>query len=547
MKSTYLQALCLAIVSLTPIAAFADDDPPQVAIGERLFLETRFAQYFEAHCGGNINAPLATGDPAMDDTVTTGTSQPGPFAGQSMNCRACHLVDEQNAALGNRTYNDFARRSPIPARIEDNLTETPRNSPPLVNASMPRSIFALHFDAEFPSKKDLVIGTLTGRNYGWLAGEEARARAHVAQVIREDDGSGALAQQYGGSYRDVFAANANVPAEFRLPKAYRLNVDKATDTQILNLIGNLMGAYMQSLTFSRDSHGIYNGSPYDAFLAKNKLPRKPAAGESAIAYGARLLRALNALQSPQFISNADGSFQVHTNQSFTFGATELAGLKIFLRRPVRPNGPLSQAEINQGAIGNCVACHAPPNFTDFKFHNVGATQEEYDSIHGSGAFSALRIPSLAERQADPDAYLPASAKHPFAEGRFRAVPSAQEPQLTDLGLWNIFANPDHPLSQPSILRALTGGRPATKAALLPKTIALFKTPGLRDLADSGPYLHTGRKDTLVDVVDLYRTNSSLQRAGALRNGATELSAMSILPTDEAPLAAFLTSLTEDYE
>jgi cytochrome c peroxidase len=194
-----------------------------------------------------------------------------------------------------------------------------------------------------------------------------------------------------------------------------------------------------------------------------------------------------------------------------------------------------------------VACHAPPNFTDFKFHNVGATQEEYDAIHGSGAFSALRIPSLAERQADPDAFLPASAKHPFAEGRFRAVPSALEPQNTDLGLWNIFANPDHPLSQAAILRALTGGRPATKAALLPKTIALFKTPGLRDLADSGPYLHTGRKDTLVDVVDLYRTNSSLQRAGALRNGATELSAVSILPTDEASLAAFLTSLTEDYE
>jgi hypothetical protein len=39
--------------------SWADDaDPAQVAIGERLFLETRFSQFFLAHAGGNPNATL---------------------------------------------------------------------------------------------------------------------------------------------------------------------------------------------------------------------------------------------------------------------------------------------------------------------------------------------------------------------------------------------------------------------------------------------------------------------------------------------------------
>src|SRR6185295_6997669 len=47
-------------------AAFAQEeeeeaDPAQVAIGERLFLETRFAQFAAAQ-GGDVNAPFPIGD-----------------------------------------------------------------------------------------------------------------------------------------------------------------------------------------------------------------------------------------------------------------------------------------------------------------------------------------------------------------------------------------------------------------------------------------------------------------------------------------------------
>ena len=95
-----------------------------------------------------------------------------------MNCRACHLVDESSdrAARGVRTYGDFARRSPIPER-GDGRTHTPRNSPPLVNATLARDgSFFLHFDGEFASAEELVEGGFTGRNFGWLPDERRQAR-----------------------------------------------------------------------------------------------------------------------------------------------------------------------------------------------------------------------------------------------------------------------------------------------------------------------------------------------------------------------------------
>ena len=134
----------------------ARPDRAEVSLGERLFLETRFAQFFFAHFHGNANTNLPMGDPALQSTVTSGQQLPGPFAGLSMNCRACHLVNE-HAALGrgHRTYADYARRSPIPAR-EDGKTATARNSPAMVDASVARSgdLF-LHYDGEFASSQDL--------------------------------------------------------------------------------------------------------------------------------------------------------------------------------------------------------------------------------------------------------------------------------------------------------------------------------------------------------------------------------------------------------
>src|SRR5450432_518136 len=105
-----------------------DVTPAEDSIGERLFLDPRFAQYFAAHMT-DVNQPLAVGDPIVEQVYTTNGTLPGPFAGQSMNCRSCHFVTEFQgvAGAGNRTYSDYTTHSPIP-RAMNGFTLTPRNA-----------------------------------------------------------------------------------------------------------------------------------------------------------------------------------------------------------------------------------------------------------------------------------------------------------------------------------------------------------------------------------------------------------------------------------
>jgi cytochrome c peroxidase len=82
---------------------------------------------------------------------------------------------------------------------------------------------------------------------------------------------------------------------------------------------------------------------------------------------------------------------------------------------------------------------------------------------------------------------------------------------------------------------------------LATTIAQFKTPMLRDLEDSAPYFHNGIKLKFTDVVQFYVRMSALARAGTLRNAPVEFQGMSLSDSDVAAVAAFLASLTEDYD
>jgi cytochrome c peroxidase len=519
-------------------------DPPEVALGERLFMETRFAQFFAAHANGDANATLVDGDLVLAASVTTSDqSMPGPFAGLSMNCRACHLVAEHRAnGKGNRSYSDFARRSPIPSR-DDGRKLTARNSQPLVNALVSREcdVF-LHNDGEFGSGTDLVKGTFTGRNFGWLARERPEALRHIAHIIREDNGRGQLALEFGGyPYRKVFAGSSSEIAEdYLVGQEFRIDVLTASDGEILDAIARAVESYMRSLRYSRDERLEYDSSPYDVFLEKNKLPRRPTPGQSTRYYIRYLLTMLDDVKEPRYVTSADRCFKT-LKQDFHFGPLELAGMKLFFSRSDNRATPSGRS------VGNCVACHAPPHFSDFAFHNTGASQEEYDSIHGPGAFTKLFVPELGQRATNFEAWLPATSNHPRAVGSLCEIPSADFPGRADLGLWNVFANPDHAAIQPALLRLFPGGHNPEPSLLLPQTIGLFKTPTLRGLAMSPPYLHTGQKDSLEDVVKFYKKSATLARAGALRNGAAELAEIHLQDDDVAPLAAFLRALNEDYE
>jgi cytochrome c peroxidase len=398
----------------------------------------------------------------------------------------------------------------------------------------------LHSDGEFVDAVSLVEATLTGRNFGWSPDQQAQAIAHIANVIRQDDGTSQLAiQRTGGlSYTTLFLGTVTgTPEQLDLPPAFQLNVQTATDQQVLDAVANLIAAYMQALVFLE---GAGTGSPYDAFLAANNLPRAPAAGQTLAAYNQQLLSAINNLQNPVFVTGANRSFKYHS-QPFMFGSNELAGLKIFL-------GSAPGAMDGSQHAGNCASCHPAPNFTDTLFHCTGVSQEEYDAANGSGAFVNLALPSLAVRNANYNQYLPMTLNHPMASESFRHMAVAGQPQLADLGMWNVYLNPDMPNPQSALASVVCGaGIDCSVDQGLAYTIAQFKTPTLRDLADSNPYFHNGSKLALQDVVNFYVANSLLARQGNLRNAPTQFQNMSISQSDVSALVAFLQALTEDYD
>ncbi|MGA8740863.1 MAG: hypothetical protein WB561_06725 [Terracidiphilus sp.] len=522
----------------------SDSTPPADSIGEALFLDTRFGQFFAANMTG-VNAPLPAGDPVVNQVQTLNGPLPGPFAGQAINCRFCHFVTEFEGVphAGNRTYSDFTTHSPMPRMQANGFDHTPRNSMQMVDSFTSRSgpLF-LHFDGEFASGEDLVVGTLTGRNFGWSPSQYNQAIAHIAQVIREDDGSSQLAADRLNSlsYAVLFkGTDPRIPSDLLLPASQRLDVSTARDTQVAGEVAICIAQYMKDLLFQRDSFGRYIGSPYDNFLRVNHLPQQPLAGETKASYNQRLYQQTLALNNPIFIIPNDGSFKYHS-QPYQFGALELQGLKIFL-------ASASAGAVNAHA-GNCASCHQAPDFSDFVFHNNGVSQEEYDGAHGSGTFLNLFIPANTQRLASFDTYMPVSPAHPNASEAFRHPADPNNPSYADLGLWNVYLNPDMPNPQANLSSFVcAAGKDCTVDQRLASTIAQFKTPVLRDLEDSAPYFHNGSAPKFDDVINHYIQMSQLARAGAMRNAPAEFANMSISQDDLAALVAFLQSLTEDYD
>jgi cytochrome c peroxidase len=166
---------------------------------------------------------------------------------------------------------------------------------------------------------------------------------------------------------------------------------------------------------------------------------------------------------------------------------------------------------------------------------------------------ALTVPTLAQRDANPNAYLPVSPEHPDATETFRMAPVASDPDKADLGVWNIFANPDLPARKTPLRKFLCAISThqfadcgATDDQLLAASLGAFKTRTLRDLGDSDPYMHDGQFDTLEDAVQFYQQSGQLARAGKLRNGDPAMQGVALTDQDVLDLAAFLAALDEDY-
>lgn len=138
----------------------------------------------------------------------------------------------------------------------------------------------------------------------------------------------------------------------------------------------------------------------------------------------------------------------------------------------------------------CVTCHNGPLFANFEFHNNGLA---------------------------PVAALPTD------RGRITGVQQALSDEFNCLGAYS-----DAPAETCAELRYVkTTGR---------ELIAAFKTPTLRNIAATGPYMHDGRFATLDAVLDHYN------RAEPVLIGH-ELQPLGLTAAEQAALAAFLHSLS----
>lgn len=145
-------------------------------------------------------------------------------------------------------------------------------------------------------------------------------------------------------------------------------------------------------------------------------------------------------------------------------------------------------------LRHCVSCHSGPTFSDDDFHALGVVQ------------TGPRVPA-----ADL--------------GRFADVP----------GLLASPFNSSGPFSDDT-----TTGRLAGLAQMAAQT-GQFRTKSLRNVAGSGPFMHTGAYSTLDAVVAFYDAGGGEVPSGATKD--PELVPLGLSAADRADLVAFLETLT----
>lgn len=500
------------------VFAWGEEDPPEVVLGEKLFREYRFSEFFYRESKGKINTPLKSGDPALETLETDLGIFEHPYRGKAMSCAACHLVDQMASVSGRGalTYNDFAKQTPFSLR-SDGLTKTTRNTSNMVG-SMIREGLPLHWDGEFFSGKDLACASLTGRNMGWLPGEEKAAKAHIVNVLRKDDGTLENDVDLKLSYLEAF-------------RELGIHIEKLSDEKVFDLSCEFIFEYMKSLDFAQDEEG-YTGSAYDRFLQTNGLRRAPRSGQSVLEYVEELRKDIMTRTNWTWIMPEPMQYHPHPAQ---FGDLELEGMRIFFGK------------------GQCATCHTPPHFTDFGFHATGITQLAYDQVHGYKSFANLKIPTWAERLKKKEIYFVSSEENPTWQGVFRRSPSVGHPLFADLGVWNMFGHPDKSSIQTPLKEAICRSLGLPDCAkqkdeeLLDRTVGMFKTPTLRSLGQSAPYFSDGSASSLRNTLQVYMVVSAMAKRGLLVNADPSLQSMSIRHHDFPALHAFLQALDEDYD
>jgi len=145
----------------------------------------------------------------------------------------------------------------------------------------------------------------------------------------------------------------------------------------------------------------------------------------------------------------------------------------------------------------CVLCHTGPLFSDLEFHNTGLSA------------------------------LPGQA---IDQGRYLGIPALMSDAFNGLGPYTDLASKEDAWNDKLIYLQ----RKATNQGE-------FKTPGLREISRTAPYMHDGRFKTLEEVVRFYSQPLSEPPATGRREDTIQV--LDLKPEEIKYLVAFLESLT----
>lgn len=173
---------------------------------------------------------------------------------------------------------------------------------------------------------------------------------------------------------------------------------------------------------------------------------------------------------------------------------------------LREGDPAKQAALPEAARrgarlfvgrGQCTVCHAGPLFTDGEFHDIGVPPNE-----------AVPLPDI---------------------GRLAGIQALLEDELRAAGPWS----DDRNGPRAGLVRFL---------APRPEVSGQVKTPSLRNVALSAPYMHEGQLATLRDVLRYYSTLEG--RRGLPAQQERILVPLHLAAQEMDDLVAFLESLTD---
>lgn len=294
-----------------------------------------------------------------------------------------------------------------------------------------------------------------------------------------------------GQLKTALLDDPAVDYQPKFQAAYRADIETLSEKEVVDLTVRALTQYTGEIQSARTA-------TWDAFADQNRIPLGPARDEDPKHYAGRIYGRL---------TNQEGRVLIKRPVGFSEEAYQ--GFKTFFR--VEGNA----------SVGNCVSCHVPPDFTDGLFHNTGISELEYTDVNSARALAKLPIAEAAAAGRRPDS-------------DFLAVPTKSNKSKIDLGHWNWVDLENSP-------QRVEG---ETDDALLQRMIGAFRTPSLRNLPRTDPYMHNGAYPTLESAVaNIVRVNS-LAREGKLHSIDPDYLLMKLAESDIAPLVAFLRSIDE---